>query len=432
MMVTDWSRRSALALILAVLAGCASTPGPGHAPVATPAPVTSVTSEPATAVTATELTAEQEAAALAAGWPAFREQLREQSLAAGISAATVESVFADLQFTPHVVKQDRNQPHKKLRHEDYLQKVITNDKIERARSRYREHAELLTALEQQYGVEGKFLVALWGVESNFGRLMGKHHVPSALATMAYEGRRREFFSKEFLAALTIIDNGDISNDAMRGSWAGAMGQCQFMPSSYLNFAADGDGDGRKDIWGNTADVLASIANYLHKNGWRRDETWGRQVQLVQELGLTPAQLREARSLTEWQTLGVRRDTGADLPARDLKARLLLPDDPSERTYLIYNNYDVLLRWNRSKHFATSVGYLAERIQFPPLDAEPSVQPAPASAPDVPVSTPAAAPVTTPTSSVETTSPSLPSLAPTVATEPAAVDAAPVSVPAPKG
>lgn len=315
--------------------------------------------------------AEAEAAAFAAGWPAFRDSLREQALQAGITPATVETVFADLQLIPRVVEHDRKQPHTVLKHEDYLQKVIPDAKVERARERFAEHAELLKKLEAEYGVEGKFIIALWGVESTFGRVTGKHHIPSALATMAYEGRRREFFRKEFLASLRIIDQGHISSSAMRGSWAGAMGQCQFMPTSFLNFAADGDGDGHKDIWNNTADVLASIANYLHKNGWRRGETWGRQVRLTQALNLSPAQLREARALTEWQALGIRRDTGADLPARELRARLLLPENEWERAYLVYHNYDVLLRWNRSHHFASSVGYLAERIGFPPVNADAS-------------------------------------------------------------
>ena len=309
------------------------------------------------------------AAAFVAGWPSYRDTLREQALTAGISLATVDSVFADLQLIPRVVSHDRAQPHTVLKHEDYLQKVITDEKIQRARERFREHAELLGRLEAEYGVEGKFIVALWGVESSFGRVTGKHHIPSALATMAYEGRRRAFFQKEFLASLRILNDGHIASADMRGSWAGAMGQCQFMPTSFLNFAADGDGDGHKDIWNNTADVLASIANYLHQNGWRRGETWGRQVLLTQGIALTSAQLPEVRALSDWQALGVRRDTGADLPLRELPARLLLPENDWERAYLVYNNYDVLLRWNRSRHFATSVGYLAERIGYPPVDAD---------------------------------------------------------------
>ncbi|WP_211198096.1 lytic murein transglycosylase [Permianibacter fluminis] len=369
-------------MMLALLAGCAGkatlsapvvTPTqaipPAQVVTATPAVANAVAPDPAVSNADAAAQAEAEAAAFAAGWPAFRDELRQSALSAGISEQTVAAVFADLQLLPRVVSQDRAQPHTVLKHEDYLQKVITEEKIQRARERFREHADLLGKLEAEYGVEGKFIIALWGVESSFGRVMGKHHIPSALATMAYEGRRREFFRKEFLASLRILDDGHIESANMRGSWAGAMGQCQFMPTSFLNFAADGDGDGHKDIWTNTADVLASIANYLHKNGWRRGETWGRQVRLTEALTLTPAQLKEARALSEWQALGVRRDTGADLPERDLPARLLLPENDAERAYLVYNNYDVLLRWNRSRHFATSVGYLAERIGYPPVVPE---------------------------------------------------------------
>ena len=351
-------------------------------PVAKPtAPVTTASSTTAASTTAASTTAastaaesavpgtpsnQDELAAFIAGWPAYREQLRRTTLAAGVAPATVEAVFAELKLIPRVVSQDRSQPHKVMRHEEYLLKVINDQRINMAREKFREHAELLQQLEQKYGVEGKFIIALWGVESSFGRVMGKHHIPSALATMAYEGRRREFFQKEFIASLRIIEQGHIASKDMRGSWAGAMGQCQFMPTSFLHFAADGDGDGHNDIWGNTADVLASIANYLHKNGWRRGETWGRQVRLTQELELSAAELREAKALSDWQALGVRRDTGADLPDRKLPAKLLLPDSEWERAYLVYHNYEVLLRWNRSRHFATSVGYLAERIGFPPV------------------------------------------------------------------
>lgn len=353
--------------------------------VATPAASSSTVSSPAVATPASATDATAEPDAFVAGWPRYREQLRAQALAAGIAGDTVETVFAELELIPRVVNHDRAQPHKVMRHEEYLLKVINDQRIRMAREKFREHATLLERLEAQYGVEGKFVIALWGVESSFGRLTGKHHVPSALATMAYEGRRREFFQKEFLASLRIIEQGHIASTDMRGSWAGAMGQCQFMPSSFLHFAADGDGDGHYDIWNNTADVLASIANYLHENGWRRGETWGRQVRLTQELELTAAQLKDARALTEWQALGVRRDTGADLPVRALSAKLLLPDSEWERAYLVYHNYEVLLRWNRSRYFATSVGYLAERIGFPAVTA---------TADDVaPATTPSAMPTT---------------------------------------
>lgn len=345
---------------------------PANGPAVVPAGSASASADTATASNATTDNAlaandeEQAQLAFVAGWPAYRDALRAQALAAGISPATVDAVFADLTLIPRVVNHDRSQPHKVMRHEEYLLKVINEQRIRMAREKFREHAALLAELEAKYGVDGKFIIALWGVESSFGRLTGKHHVPSVLATMAYEGRRREFFQKEFVASLRIIEQGHISSEAMRGSWAGAMGQCQFMPSIFFHFAADGDGDGHHDIWNNTADVLASIANYLHKNGWRRGETWGRQVRLTQALDLSAAQLQDARALAEWQELGVRRDTGADLPARAMKAKLLLPDSEWERAYLVYHNYEVLLRWNRSRHFATSVGYLAERIGFPPV------------------------------------------------------------------
>ena len=299
-------------------------------------------------------------------WPAFLEQLKQQSLAAGIKQQTIDNVWPDLQLIPKVVSQDRSQPSRdKLTVEAYLQRVITPTRIEQGRKKYRENYQQINAIARDIGVEAKYLVALWGVESSYGRLLGKHHVPSALATMAYEGRRREFFSKEFIDALRIIEQGHISSKEMKGSWAGAMGQCQFMPSSFLRFARDGDGDGRADIWSNMADVMASSANYLRLNGWRAGEHWGRQV-VVPDHQQFISFNNQKKNLNQWQALGVRRDDGSNLPVAEMNARLRIDENPAERVFLLYHNYDVFLRWNRSEFFATSVGYLADRIAFPPV------------------------------------------------------------------
>jgi len=176
---------------------------------------------------------------------------------------------------------------------------------------------LLEEVAQKYGVQARFIVAFWGIETDFGRITGGFPLVPALATLAYDGRRSAYFRKELLNALEILDGGHIAPKDMVGSWAGAMGQCQFMPSSFLNFAVDGDGDGRKDIWTNRKDVFASAANYLSRSGWKGDQTWGRQVRLPDGFDAKLADLDVRKTLAEWQGLGVRRLDGSDLPVRDL-------------------------------------------------------------------------------------------------------------------
>jgi membrane-bound lytic murein transglycosylase B len=219
-------------------------------------------------------------------------------------------------------------------------------------------------VERQYGVQARFIVALWANESNFGRYMGKYPVISSLATMAYEGRREDFFKKQLFAALTIVEQGHISHDDFLGSWAGAMGQSQFMPTTFLAYAVDFDGDGKKDIWANTADVFASIANFLKSEGWDDTLTWGRQVSLPKEFDMTLIGLskQDRKTMLSWQELGVRRYDGEDLPALDLMSSLIAPDGPNGRIYLVYENFNTLMKWNRSSYFGAAIGYLSDRIK----------------------------------------------------------------------
>ena len=229
---------------------------------------------------------------------------------------------------------------------------------------YQQHKTLLDEIGKVYNVQPRFIVALWGNESNFGRIQGKFPVVSALTTLAYEGRREALFKKQLFAAMTILNEGHISQEKFLGSWAGAMGQNQFMPTSFLTYAVDFDGDGKKDIWSNPADVFASIANYLKSEGWNGGYTWGRQVIIAKDLDLAFAGLSKSkmRSLAQWQALGVRRFDGSDLPIIDLPASLIMPDDENGRIYLVYSNFHTLMRWNRSIYFGVSVSYLADRIQ----------------------------------------------------------------------
>jgi membrane-bound lytic murein transglycosylase B len=295
----------------------------------------------------------------------YVEGLKQQALDEGISQSTINEAFADVTYRPRAVKADKSQPEKKLTLDQYIPRAVPQWKIEKARQLYDQNHDLLFRIGKEYGVHPRFIVALWGIESNFGSLTGGYNVIDALTTMSYEGRREVFFRKETMAALKILDQGHISAKNMNGSWAGAMGQCQFMPSSFLSFAVDGNGDGKKDIWGTQADVFASAANYLRQSGWQDNYTWGRQVIVPKGLSRNVEGLGKdkARYLQQWKALGITRINGRPLPKldEDIHAWLIRPDDENGRAYLVYNNYNVLMKWNRSYYFGVAVSYLADKI-----------------------------------------------------------------------
>lgn len=314
------------------------------------------------------------------GFDEYIKILKIEAFDKGFTQTLIDSSFANVKFHQRAVKADRSQPEKVETLDTYLPKRVPNWKVEKARLMYKKHQVLLTEIGHKYGVQPRFIVALWGLETNFGRIMGNYNVISALSTMSYEGRRETFFKKQLWAALTILEQGHISIDQMKGSWAGAMGQNQFMPTSFIAYAVDGDGDGKKDIWGNQADVFSSMANYLQKEGWNYEITWGRQVKLPlgfdtslaipkntgsRKKWLKAWQARE-KTLAQWQALGIRRSDGTNLPKVDIKAALIFPDDEHGRVYLAYDNYKSLMHWNLSYYFVSSVGHLSDRIKFPPI------------------------------------------------------------------
>lgn len=302
---------------------------------------------------------------LAAGFADYVEQIKQEALADGFKEETVTNAFANVTFYQRSVKADRNQPEFKLTLDTYLPRAVPEWKAKKAVEMYNKHRDLLEQIGHEYGVQPRFIVALWGIETNFGAFTGGMDVISALTTMAYEGRREAFFKKELWHALTIVEEGHIPIEQMKGSWAGAMGQAQFMPSSFMAYAVDYDGDGRKDIWGSQGDVFASAANYLKSVGWRDDVTWGRQIRLPADFDVSLASLAIKKPLAEWQALGVRSFDGSDLPKRDdIIASVVIPDDKEGRVFLAYSNYDALMRWNRSHYFVAAVGYLSDRIRFP--------------------------------------------------------------------
>ena len=289
------------------------------------------------------------------------QELRRQALDEGITAATLDAALIGVQPIQRVIELDRDQPEFKLSFLQYLDLVAPESRVASGREALARNRALLEAVGARYGVQPRFIVALWGVETDFGRATGGFPIVAALATLAHEGRRSEFFRRELLDALHILDERHIGVAAMTGSWAGAMGQSQFMPSSFRRFAVDYDGDGRRDIWTTEADVFASIANYLASHGWRAGQNWGRAARLPP--GFDPALVgaKVEKPLAEWQALGVRTATGGDLPAADLAASVVQPDGPRGPAFIVYENFKTILRWNRSTYFAAAVGYLADRI-----------------------------------------------------------------------
>ncbi|CAG9296755.1 lytic murein transglycosylase [Celerinatantimonas diazotrophica] len=293
--------------------------------------------------------------------------LKHQALEQGYSQSLVNKAFAQIKLRKKVIYSDKNQPEFRLTLDTYIPKALPKWKVAKARKLYKQYYPLLTKISAQYHVQPRFIVALWGIESNFGKFTGHYDVMSALVSLAYEGRRRAFFERQIIATLAIMKRDGMTRSQLKGSWAGAMGQVQFMPGTYLAYAVDGNDDGKIDLTHSVPDALASAANYLHKIGWRDDMTWGRQVHLPKNFDLEKPNIKSAKLLSVWEKLGVRRYSGKDLPVRQIKARLVVPDDRNGRIYLVYHNYETLLKWNRSNYFAITVGTLADRIAYPPID-----------------------------------------------------------------
>jgi len=291
----------------------------------------------------------------------------------GYSPDLIDQTLAGLQPLTRVIQNDRSQAELVVGFERYYQARATRQFVRRGREVARQHRGLLARVEDAYDVQRRFIVAIWGIETRYGRVTGSTPVFQALATLAWEPRRSDFFRGELFDALTMVSRGHIEAARMTGSWAGAMGQPQFMPSSYLKFAQDFDRDGRRDIWRSTADALASIANYLKDSGWDDEFTWGREVRITPDVReridtdttrrsegcFAMRNMTERIPLTDWQRLGVRRVNGAALPASDVKAGLVTTDT---RSFLVYDNYDAILRYNCAHYYALTVALLADQIR----------------------------------------------------------------------
>jgi membrane-bound lytic murein transglycosylase B len=298
--------------------------------------------------------------------------VREEALARGITTQTVDAAFTDLEPLPVVIERDRTQAELVLSLDEYLRRRLTRPFVRSGRDMALKHKALLARIAGTFGVQSKYLVAVWGIESNYGRFQGTRPTIQALATLAWDGRREAFFKGELFDALTIIDRGFIELTQLKGSWAGAMGQTQFMPSSYLKHAQDFDEDGHRDIWRSQDDIFASIANYLKAYGWTPQQAWGREVRLpktgalpvLEKVGLRTSGCRAMREMTNsaplarWQALGVRRVDGRALPSADVDASLV---HNGGRSFLVYGNYEALLGYNCAHTYALSVALLADQI-----------------------------------------------------------------------
>lgn len=296
----------------------------------------------------------------ASSFPAFIDSIRSDAQSSGIGSRGLQAL-SYASFEPSIIRLDRKQPESKLTFAQYAKSTLTAARIQRGQALAGENAAVLQQVSRYYGVPARIIVALWGKETDFGRNTGGENVIAALATLAYEGRRADFFKSELLQALRIVDQGHVEASAMQGSWAGAMGQCQFMPSSFFKYAVDGDGDGRIDIWGDTTDVFASTANYLHTEGWNPAQPWGMEVAAPPNLNPAVVGKEHSYSYADWARAGVMLASGQSLPNGQGLVSLIQPDGPSGRSFLITDNFRVLLHWNKSSYFAASVGLLADAI-----------------------------------------------------------------------
>ena len=315
-----------------------------QAPIATP-PAEQAASPPATRM----------------DFPSWLAGIRERAILEGISATTFDTATRGLAPSRSVQRSQHNQSEYNKTFFQYLGNAVTGARIERGRQLAKQQSKLLEDLERRYGVQPAILLALWAMESDYGSVTGERSVIEAVATLAYQGRREEFFTNELLAALRILDEGRVSPARLKGSWAGAMGQPQFMPSTYLKYGRDGDGDGRVDIWNSVPDTLESAANYLHALGWTRGVGWSKEVLLPPAFDLYEAQLGIERSVSDWSRRGVTDIAGNPLRANPAQASILLPAGRDGPAILISRNFRALTEWNRSLHYGLTVSYLAGRI-----------------------------------------------------------------------
>ena len=290
----------------------------------------------------------------------WREQLRAEAFSLGISEKTLLAIDGLEAPLERVLELDNAQPEFIQTFTRYLSLRITPLQINRGQALLRQYAVLLEEVRQRYGVQPHYLISFWAIESNYGRATGGFSVLQALATLAYDPRRADFFRKELLTALKIIDDGHIAVDNMSGSWAGAMGQLQFLPSVFARYGIDGDNDGKIDIWNSLPDIFHSAANFLSQSGWRGDERWGREVLLPSNFDFSLTGTRTRKPLQEWNDLGIIQMNGSPIPVANMQASVILPAGAGGPAFLTYANFRATMVYNPSTFYALTVGHLADR------------------------------------------------------------------------
>ena len=311
------------------------------------------------------------------GFEECKLQLQAKAIAAGVSAETAQEVMAKVEHVDRVIELDRKQPEFTTTFADYLNRRVNDDRVNKGRVLIKEHSALLERVTEATGVPAAYLVAFWGLETNFGSYFGKMSVPDSLTTLACDARRSTFFTEQLIAALRIIDEGAIPADQMEGSWAGAMGHVQFMPTVFLKHAVDADGDGRRDLWNSLPDAMMSAGRFLQSMNWDGDYRWGREVLLPENFDYSLADGRRL-DLSKWRELGITDAFGKPLAREDIKAALIVPAGHRGPAFLAYHNFKVIMGWNRSEFYAIAVGHLADRIagagmlQNPPPEDTPAL------------------------------------------------------------
>ena len=288
-------------------------------------------------------------------------ELRAEARDLGISESTLTALDTVEAPLERVLELDNSQPEFVQTFTRYIDLRVTPGQVSRGQTLMDQHGVLLEQVRQRYGVQPHYLMAFWAIESNFGRATGGFSVLQALATLAYDPRRADFFRRELLTALRIIDEGHISPERMSGSWAGAMGQLQFLPSVFYRYGVDGDGDGRIDIWNSLPDIFHSAANFLNESGWQGDERWGREVLLPEDFDFSLAGNNTRLPIQEWADMGVRRVNGAPLPIADMQASIIIPAGATGPAFIAYANYRATMNYNPSTFYALTVGHLADRF-----------------------------------------------------------------------
>lgn len=288
-------------------------------------------------------------------------KLKGKAIKDGIAASVVSAGLDKVSHDSNVIKYDRRQPEFSQSFANYFNKRVNQWRVDKGRQMRKKHNKLLLELQAKYGIPPHYLVSFWGLETNFGAYKGKMSIIRSLVTLACDPRRSDFFTQELMLALKLAERENINPNIMQGSWAGAMGHTQFMPSAYMKYAVDGDGDGKVDLWNSVPDALTSAANFLQNLGWKRGFKWGREVALQDSFAYHNSGIDKTMGLNNWNSIGVNRTSGKPLPQSTLEAALLLPSGHKGPAFLVYDNFHVIMRWNRSQFYAIAVGRLAERI-----------------------------------------------------------------------